>query len=1497
MKKLFYLFVPLLALFLALVPQFARAEVGNIDDYLIQPFTIEFGPVSNKGYLRIYTNDTYNSTIVTIDLEYRMATDDGDFGAWTRLATKGTTTSTELYNAAQTAFTLSSGHTYKIQLRGKNPEGFCKNSTDNYQILPQCYGAVSKVKMYGNIMSLIKGFDTDNLSDAQEVLREADEIPKDYCFYKLFYAQQLQNGSPATYYAPILDASNLIFPATKLRNSCYMNLFGEFYDKGTYGRSTINTGIFAGPTFLATAFVDIDGKPVTSAFQSMFLNCSALTSVKINLQYSPAANDANLLYWMKGTYAAYGYNNSNKVIFAPSIFFTSSILSNSEYISQPSTTSQRQWEQMVFSYPYSSPTLSPASADANETLTANTKKILYPLTPTTINGITYTPVDMGDGIAWADRNVGAATTDAVGDYFMWGRPDAKTSSGVGTGSAYTIYTGGVMNSGDILPVSADIATMNIGSNWRMPTQADLVNLYESTTQAGRTFTNKADNSKSITIPASGYMNSGTSKQSTSAGQFWSSELDLYYGENSYWNSKAKGLSISNGNVDYTQTLIYCGMPVRAVYDPSVLDPTFKTHTLRIITGDYHIDFICQHGQTVTITAVPDYENCKAFRYWDDNHSNTTAERTFTVNDDATYTAVFWSDPNAVPYTATFYAADGETILDQDDYCEGQYIVYDGTTPVIAGYGFTGFSGFTAGTTQMGKTNVSFTAQYVQVFSLNATGRAGFTFTADGYDTNTTGTGIYHSGTVVSVAVAPASAFERWSDGNTDNPRIVTLTANTTLTAQMADLESDDATVDIYENLASNKCIIVHELTPTTAGGITYTPIDMGYGVAWADRNVGATSTTDHGGWYQWGGTTDLTSTVSSGRGPSSGGKSTTNTSALTATEDAATVVMGANWHMPTKAEWESLINNTTVNVSSSTFTNKTDGSKSISLPTGGYYYSSGRDFAAYSFYWANQRYAGDAVYMLRNNKNSRFQVSQYDGTKSNGYTVSPKCVMPIRAIYVPSYTTYTLTINVGNKKYQYVCQEGQQVTVTAHATTSGYSFNEWTEDGSKANPRSFIVTGDMSYTATFAEAPTTNYYDITISTNPASGYGTVNTSSMNDVEEGTTISTSSNTLTIGETTITATKTADDAQYTYAFTGWTDDKGKDLPESVTDDLAIRANFTRTLNTYTVTWKNGEDVIETDTDVPYGETPSYDGETPTKDEDAENTYTFDAWSPAITAVVGNATYTAMFTATPKPAELHIVLKEAEDDDYYNDFANHQGKTANTVTLNRQFTQGRWSTLCLPFEVSGGMMTTLKMSGRVYEFKYATGNANVGEGVNLYFSNAKKMEAGKGYIVNANATLAEKTSFVFSNVKIDVTADSVKPLNSATAYNKLPGYKSEGTIELVGTLRNGTLKGTESGNTYMGLKSNKIYYPNISQGSTIWAYRGIFRSSKALDIKNMQKMRIIVDGEDMGELFIDEDGEILDASGDAPSRKFIRDGVLYIEREGVVYDAQGKRVESSF
>ena len=119
---------------------------------------------------------------------------------------------------------------------------------------------------------------------------------------------------------------------------------------------------------------------------------------------------------------------------------------------------------------------------------------------------------------------------------------------------------------------------------------------------------------------------------------------------------------------------------------------------------------------------------------------------------------------------------------------------------------------------------------------------------------------------------------------------------------------------------------------------------------------------------------------------------------------------------------------------------------------------------------------------------------------------------------------------------------------------------------------------------------------------------------------------------------TTPEKAADAQYTYIFSGW--DPAVTDAETVTGDVTYSAQFTSSLNTYTVTWKNEDAIIETDTNVPYGTKPEYNGTTPEKAADAQYTYTFSGWDPAITdaiTVTGNVTYTAQFTGTKRKYDV--------------------------------------------------------------------------------------------------------------------------------------------------------------------------------------------------------------------------------------------------------------------
>lgn len=102
-----------------------------------------------------------------------------------------------------------------------------------------------------------------------------------------------------------------------------------------------------------------------------------------------------------------------------------------------------------------------------------------------------------------------------------------------------------------------------------------------------------------------------------------------------------------------------------------------------------------------------------------------------------------------------------------------------------------------------------------------------------------------------------------------------------------------------------------------------------------------------------------------------------------------------------------------------------------------------------------------------------------------------------------------------------------------------------------------------------------------------------------------------------------------AQYTFTAVGWNKqmDASTNDPsaiQNVTADTIVYAAYSRTTRTYTVTWKNADGTtLETDTNVPYGTTPTYNGSAPTQDG-----VEYSGWDPAISSVTGNITYTATY-----------------------------------------------------------------------------------------------------------------------------------------------------------------------------------------------------------------------------------------------------------------------------
>ncbi len=76
-----------------------------------------------------------------------------------------------------------------------------------------------------------------------------------------------------------------------------------------------------------------------------------------------------------------------------------------------------------------------------------------------------------------------------------------------------------------------------------------------------------------------------------------------------------------------------------------------------------------------------------------------------------------------------------------------------------------------------------------------------------------------------------------------------------------------------------------------------------------------------------------------------------------------------------------------------------------------------------------------------------------------------------------------------------------------------------------------------------------------------------------------------------------------------------------------------SFSGESNSFTVTWKNEDGtVLETDKGVKKGEMPSFDGDTPSKEDTERYSYTFKGWEPEPAPISRNTTYTATYDANP-------------------------------------------------------------------------------------------------------------------------------------------------------------------------------------------------------------------------------------------------------------------------
>lgn len=160
-------------------------------------------------------------------------------------------------------------------------------------------------------------------------------------------------------------------------------------------------------------------------------------------------------------------------------------------------------------------------------------------------------VDLGLSVYWAECNLGASKAEDYGGFYAWGETTEKHEYSIKNykwcnyeSNEYTKYTAGkgVDNLMQLEP-DDDVAHVILGGKWRMPTKAEVEELYakctwltvyDNTYQTVNGYRVQAENGNSIFLPSAGYKRPESSQnpdllpihtEAGSKGYYWTSSLN------------------------------------------------------------------------------------------------------------------------------------------------------------------------------------------------------------------------------------------------------------------------------------------------------------------------------------------------------------------------------------------------------------------------------------------------------------------------------------------------------------------------------------------------------------------------------------------------------------------------------------------------------------------------------------------------------------------------------------------------------------------------------------------------------------------------------------------------------------------------------------------------------------------------------------------------------------------------------------------------------------
>ena len=508
-------------------------------------------------------------------------------------------------------------------------------------------------------------------------------------------------------------------------------------------------------------------------------------------------------------------------------------------------------------------------------------------------------------------------------------------------------------------------------------------------------------------------------------------------------------------------------------------------------------------------------------------------------------------------------------------------------------------------------------------------------------------------------------------------------------------------------------------------------------------------------------------------------------------------------------------------------------------------------------------------------------VNSSEGNHVLGYTAGGEAkTITIGDPYTVSYNANSGTGAPGTQ------EKAQYINLTLSSTTptrTGYTFNGWNtaSNGSGTNYAKGATYSANASTTLYAKW-TANKYTVTL-----------------DKQNGTG----------GSNSVTATYDANMPSATmptrtgYTFQGYYDATSDGTKYYNADGSSARtwnkaANTTLyarwTANQYTITFNNYDGTALQSGLVNYGETPSYAG-TPSKPSTDAYVYTFTGWSPAIAAVTGDATYTAQFSEQPNQATVdHVVaLINAIGEVAYTDEYKAKIDAARTAydaltDAQKALVGNNYSTLTASESAFAAYMTPADVTANLDP-------DNEGVYYSTYYDGTRRFTVPAG--VEAFVAKLDGTDLVLTRI---ATVGQVLPNATGVILRA-----DAGAFVLTPTLEAGESFDAED-NCLLGKDApegapDNCYVisgrsaDNSVVGVGFYRYTGELKAHKAYTIYNVgsgnhapKRMRFVFNQENTATGVEKVSAQI------GGYEKVLENGVIYIVRDGVKYNAQGQIVK---